>query len=136
MKSDESKIVLRYGLYKYIGEEIGVKKKYKKTWTQNTLPTKFFGFLIGYHSETTPPRVKILPPVDFLGSKYSFTKFSSRTQNFQIFALSLFFYHSRYIKKYFSFLLNLIIVKFTYRRIIWKKSFLSVGACSSELCFI
>ena len=30
-------------------------------------------------------------PVDFLGSKYSFTKFSSRTQNSQIFALSLFF---------------------------------------------
>ena len=58
MKSDESKIVLRYGLYKYIGEEIGVKKKYKKTWTQNTLPTKFFGFLIGYHSETTPPTIR------------------------------------------------------------------------------
>ena len=42
-----------------------MKKNTKKTWTQNTLPTKFFGFLIGYHSETILPtsgffRVEVL----------------------------------------------------------------------------
>ena len=93
MKSDKSKNVLSYGIYKYIGEEIRVKKITKKngTWTQNTLPAKFFGFLIGYNSKTTSPRVKILQPVDFLGSNNSNTKFSSQNSKFSNFDTLAFF---------------------------------------------
>ena len=63
------------------------KKIYKKNgkWTHNSLSTQFFGFLIGYHSKTTLPRVKILPPVDFLGSNYPNKKFSRRNSKFSNF---------------------------------------------------
>ena len=65
LKIDKSKSVSGYGLYKYIGEEKKVKKN--GTSPQNTPSTKFCKYLIGYNSETTQPRVKILPPMDFVG---------------------------------------------------------------------
>ena len=69
------------------------KKYYRKngTWTHNVLSIEFLESLIGYNSKTTPPRVKILPPVDFLGSNYPNKKFSSRNSKFSIFdTLALF----------------------------------------------
>ena len=46
---------------------------------------------IAYNSKTTPPRVKILPPVDFLGSNYPNKKFSSRNSKFSNFDTLAFF---------------------------------------------
>ena len=69
------------------------KKYYRKngTWTHNVLSIEFLESLIGYNSKTTPPRVKILPPVDFLGSNYPKKKFSSRNSKFSIFHTLAFF---------------------------------------------
>ena len=69
------------------------KKYYRKngTWTHNVLSIEFLESLIGYNSKTTPPRVKILPPVDFLGSNYPNKKFSSRNSKFSNFDTLAFF---------------------------------------------
>ena len=69
------------------------KKYYRKngTWTHNVLSIEFLESLIGYNSKTTPPRVKILPPVDFLGSNYPNKKFSSRNSKFSVFDTLAFF---------------------------------------------
>ena len=93
IKCDKSKNVSRFGLHKYIGEEIRVKKILQKngTWTHNVLSIEFLESLIGYNSKTTPPRVKILPPVDFLGSNYPNKKFSSRNSKFSVFDTLAFF---------------------------------------------
>ena len=93
IKCDRTKNVSRYGLYKSIDEENRAKQNYRKNgkWTHNALSTEFFGFSIGYNSKTTPPRVKILQPVDFLGSNYPNKKFSSWNSKFSVFDTLAFF---------------------------------------------
>ena len=67
IKSAKSKNISGYGLYKYIGKEKRVKKNYRKNGITPFGPhsTDFFEFSISYNSETTPPRVQILPSMDF-----------------------------------------------------------------------
>ena len=69
------------------------KKYYRKngTWTHNVLSIEFLEYLIGFNSKTTPPRVKILPPVNFVGSNYPNKKFSSRNSKFSNFDTLAFF---------------------------------------------
>ena len=58
---------------------------------KHTPSTEFVEFQIGYNSETTPPRVKILPPIDFLASNYPTIKFSSPKSKFSVFDTLAFF---------------------------------------------
>ena len=73
--------VLQDFLYKYIGEEKRVEekrvtgKKSLEQYTQNDILSRFLmwndilsRFSIADNSKTTPPRVKILPSINFLGS--------------------------------------------------------------------
>ena len=69
-----------------------IKKSEKNgTSTQNAPPTEIFGFLISYNPKTTPPRVKILLSMDFLGSDYHIIRFSSRYSTFSDFDTLAFF---------------------------------------------
>ena len=86
IKSDKSKNKSVYGLYKYIDEEKRVKKITEKMACHHKIPQKrhFFGFFICYNLKTTID-VKILSSMDYLGSNYPTTKFSSRNTKFSDF---------------------------------------------------